>query len=148
MLESIRDRGFALLCDVPTELSMTEEIPAVIGKRRETNYGIYELKAKADPEITGDMAVELTPHTDEMYRIEPPAITLFHVVVQSPIGGESVLVDGLRLAQRLKEKILMRCEHFVKFPHVSIVNWTRGGTSTYRHLYFARMQTVLLPVLG
>jgi hypothetical protein len=104
MLESIRDRGFALLCDVPTELSMTEEIPAVIGKRRETNYGIYELKAKADPEITGDMAVELSPHTDEMYRIEPPAITLFHVVVQSPIGGESVLVDGLRLAQRLKEE--------------------------------------------
>ena len=104
MLESIRDRGFALLCDVPTELSMTEEISAVIGKRRETNYGIYELKAKAKPEITGDMAVELTPHTDEMYRIDPPAITLFHVLLQSPIGGESILVDGLRLAQRLAEE--------------------------------------------
>tara|TARA_Y100000780_G_scaffold227921_1_gene244530 strand:+ start:123 stop:1277 length:1155 start_codon:yes stop_codon:yes gene_type:complete len=104
MLESIRDRGFALLCDVPAELSMTEEISAVIGKRRETNYGIYELKAKAKPEITGDMAVELTPHTDEMYRIDPPAITLFHVLLQSPIGGESILVDGLRLAQRLAEE--------------------------------------------
>ena len=104
MLESIRDRGFALLCDIPTELSMTEEIPAIIGKRRETNYGIYELKAKAEPEITGDMAVELTPHTDEMYRIDPPGITLFHVVVQSPIGGESSLVDGLRLAERLGQE--------------------------------------------
>ena len=60
-------------------------------QRRETNYGIYELKAKADPEITGEMAVALAPHTDEMYRIDPPAITLFHMLVQSEIGDESTI---------------------------------------------------------
>ena len=101
MLESIRDLGFVKLCGVPVEASMTEEIPALVGKRRETNYGIYELKAKANPEITGDMAVGLAPHTDEMYRIDPPAITFFHVIQPSHMGGDSTLVDGLRLAQRL-----------------------------------------------
>ena len=55
-----------------------------------------------NPEQSGDMAVELVPHTDEMYRIDPPAITLFHVMVQSEIGGDSTLVDGLRLAQRME----------------------------------------------
>ena len=39
------------------------------------------------------MAVEPLPHTDEMYRIDPPAITLFHVIKQSRFGGESTLVD-------------------------------------------------------
>ena len=71
-------------------------------QRRETNYGIYEFKA--NPEMTGDMAVELIPHADQMYWIDPPAITFFHMLVQSEIGGELTLIDGLRLAERLAEE--------------------------------------------
>ncbi len=92
------------LYDVPKDSSMTERIPSLIGKRRITNYSIYELKTKPNPEISGDMAVELLSHTEEMYRIDPPAITLFHVINQSRFGGESTLVDGLRLAQCLEQE--------------------------------------------
>ncbi len=103
LLLQVRDRGFALMSGVPSELDRIDEIAALFGQRRVTNYsgGVYDLEAKAKPEITGDMAVPLDPHTDEMYRLEPPAITLFQVVKPAVEGGESTLVDGLRVAERL-----------------------------------------------
>ncbi len=101
LLRRIRDHGFALLSEVPTAYERIDEIAGLFGERRITNYGVYELKAKPNPEISGDMSVGLDPHTDEMYRIEPPAITLFQVVEPAVTGGDSTLVDGFRLAQRL-----------------------------------------------
>ncbi len=103
LLVQIRDRGFALLAGVPSDWERVDEIASLFGPRRITNYsgGIYELRTKPDPEISGDMAVPLDPHTDEMYRLEPPAITLFQVVQPAAVGGRSTLVDGLRLAERL-----------------------------------------------
>ncbi len=98
-LESLRDLGFVILQGVPKERSRTEEVASLVGMLRVTNYGIFELESKAEPEIVGDMSVALQPHTDEPYRIEPPAITLFHVLAQSEIGGDSTLTDGFRLAE-------------------------------------------------
>ena len=94
-LETVRDLGFVILRDVPRERERTEEVASLAGKLRMTNYGIFELEAKPDPEIVGDMAMELALHTDEPYRIEPPAITFFHVLAQS--DGR---VHGVRLLDR------------------------------------------------
>lgn len=103
-LESILDPGFALLRDVPPERERTEEIAALVGKLRMTNYEIYELEAKPNPEIVGDMSVALNLHTDEPYRVDPPGITFFHVIKQAMRGGESTLVDSFRLAAVLREQ--------------------------------------------
>ena len=103
-LESILDPGFAVLRDVPPERERTEEVAALIGKLRMTNYGIYELESKPDPEISGDLSVRLKSHTDEPYRVDPPAITFFHVIRQAERGGESTLVDSFRLAELLRER--------------------------------------------
>lgn len=106
LLLQVRDRGFALLSGVPADRDRIDEIAELFGQRRITNYGggIYDLESKPNPEITGDMSVRLDPHTDEMYRIEPPAITLFQVVQPAIEGGESTLVDGLRIAERLSQE--------------------------------------------
>ncbi len=103
-LETLRDLGFFLLRQVPKERERTEEVAALVGSLRLTNYGIFELEAKPSPEIVGDMALALALHTDEPYRIEPPAITLFHVLEQSAEGGESTLADGFRLAGILRQE--------------------------------------------
>lgn len=103
-LETLRDVGLVLLRNVPKERSRTEEIAGLVGKLRLTNYGIFELEAKPNPEIAGDTAVALDLHTDEPYRIEPPAITFFHVLHQSDAGGDSTMADGLWLAARLRER--------------------------------------------
>ncbi len=103
-LENLRDLGFVILRHVPAARERTAEIAALVGTLRLTNYGIYELEAKPNPEIVGDMALAIEPHTDEPYRIDPPAITLFHVLKQSTSGGESILVDGFNLVSILQKR--------------------------------------------
>jgi len=103
-LETLRDTGVVLLGDVPTDRARTEEIAGLVGKLRTTNYGIFELELKPKPEIAGDMAIALELHTDEPYRIEPPAITFFHVLAQSDAGGDSTMADGLWLARTLADR--------------------------------------------
>lgn len=103
-LETLRDKGVVLLRDVPVERARTEEIAGLVGKLRLTNYGIFELEAKPNPEIAGDMAVALELHSDEPYRIEMPAITFFHVLKQSDAGGDSIMVDGAWLAETLRQR--------------------------------------------
>jgi len=103
-LETLRDLGFVILQDVPADRERTEEVAGLVGKRRITNYGIFELKSKPNPEIVGDMAVALNLHTDEPYRRDPPAITFFHVLAQSSHGGDSRIADGYRVAETLRRK--------------------------------------------
>lgn len=103
-LETLRDKGVVLLRSVPPERERTEEIAGLVGKLRMTNYGIFELEAKPNPEISGDMAVALELHSDEPYRIEMPGITFFHVLQQSDAGGDSTMADGIWLAKTLKER--------------------------------------------
>lgn len=101
-LETLRDLGFVILREVPKARDRTEKVASLVGKLRMTNYGIFELEAKPGPEIAGDMAFPLELHTDEPYRVDPPAITLFHVLAQSDEGGASTLADGMHLAETLR----------------------------------------------
>jgi alpha-ketoglutarate-dependent taurine dioxygenase len=103
-LESILNSGFAILRNVPAAREQTEAVTSLVGKLRLTNYEIYELESKPNPEIVADMAVPLAPHTDEPYRIDPPAITFFHVITQSENGGASTLIDSFRLVDALKQR--------------------------------------------
>ncbi len=102
LLESILNVGFAILRGVPAARERTAEVTSLVGKLRMTNYEIYELESKPNPEIVGDMALPLAPHTDEPYRVDPPAITFFHVIRQSDDGGASTLVDSFRLVEQLR----------------------------------------------
>lgn len=103
-LETVRDIGFVILRDVPKDQARTEEVASLVGKLRITNYGIFELESKPNPELSGDLANALELHTDEPYRVDPPGITLFHVLQQSEHGGDSTLADGINIANRLREQ--------------------------------------------
>ena len=115
-LESILYRGFAILKGVPAEREHTEKICSLVGKLRLTNYEIYELESKPDPEIVGDTAVALAPHTDEPYRIDPPAITFFHVIEQSDDGGASTLIDSFNLVDLFKRQHPEAFELLTRIP--------------------------------
>jgi gamma-butyrobetaine dioxygenase/trimethyllysine dioxygenase len=103
-LERVRDFGFAILADVTCEREATEKVAKLVGTLRATNYGIYELISKPQPQLVADTSVALAPHTDEPYRHNPPGITFFHVLAQSEEGGDSTLVDGYYVAEMLRQK--------------------------------------------
>lgn len=104
-LENLRDYGFALVNNVPTDPEATKDIAALAGPLRVTNYGsVYDFRYTPTPLVYGDSEVGLNPHTDEPYRQAPPSITLFHFVKAAERGGESILVDTFRVGQALRDR--------------------------------------------
>ena len=95
--------GVARVTDTP-EGALTA-LARRMGYLHDTNYGLV-LDVKSEPKpwfrvLSGDA---IPPHTDNAYRYTPTGISLFHCVRQlDGPGGESFYVDGLRLAERLRD---------------------------------------------
>ena len=133
VLESILDLGFAILQGVPAAREKTAEVTSLVGKLRLTNYEIYELESKPNPQIVGDMALALDAHTDEPYRVDPPAITFFHVIEQSAQGGASTLIDSFRLAETFREKNPAAFDLLTKVPARFHRSLAEGRMFEYQH---------------
>ena len=94
--------GVARVPDTPEE-GLTS-LARRMGYLHDTNYGlVLDVKSERKPwfrVLSGDA---IPPHTDNAYRYAPTGISLFHCVRQlDGPGGESFYVDGLRLAERLR----------------------------------------------
>jgi len=47
-------------------------------------------------------------HTDNPYRDPCPGIQLLHCQTPAPVGGDSILVDGIAVAERLRDEARTR----------------------------------------
>jgi len=103
MLQHLRDFGFAVLQDVPTEPGMVLEVLKHFSYVRETNFGkMWEIKVVPGSEDVGYSNKTLPGHIDKPYHNPPPTITMLHVLKNNALGGESTLVDGFFLAEELR----------------------------------------------
>ena len=74
-----------------------------VGTTRRTNFGPdFHVQAVAEPNNVAYTAVELRPHTDLPYHEYPPGIQFLHCFVADAPGGDSTLVDGFWVADRLQ----------------------------------------------
>jgi gamma-butyrobetaine dioxygenase len=104
-LAAVRDHGFALLSGVPPREGAVLEVARSFGFVRETNYGaLFDVRAVIDPSNLAFTNLGLGPHTDNPYRDPVPTLQLLHCLENTAAGGESVLVDGFRVAERLREQ--------------------------------------------
>jgi len=102
-LEAVEVYGFCLADGVPATPEDTAALARRIGYLRATIFGDFwdftaDL-AKADTAYTN---LELRPHTDGTYALDAPGLQLFHCLAFTGHGGESVLVDGFRIAEELR----------------------------------------------
>ena len=102
-LEAVEVFGFCLADGVPATPEDTAALARRIGYLRATIFGDFwdftaDL-AKADTAYTN---LELRPHTDGTYALDAPGLQLFHCLAFSGRGGESILVDGFRVAEELR----------------------------------------------
>ena len=75
------------------------------GPVRETNYGeVFHVRAEANPTNLAFTPRALNVHTDNPYRRPVPGYQLLHCLVASDVGGVTVLVDGFRAAELLREE--------------------------------------------
>jgi trimethyllysine dioxygenase len=102
-LQAVETYGFCLAEGVPATPEDTAALARRIGYLRATIFGDFwdftaDL-AKADTAYTN---LELRPHTDGTYALDAPGLQLLHCLHFAGSGGESVLVDGFRIADELR----------------------------------------------
>eukprot|EP00931_Biecheleriopsis_adriatica_P012637 TRINITY_DN11383_c0_g1_i3.p1 TRINITY_DN11383_c0_g1~~TRINITY_DN11383_c0_g1_i3.p1 ORF type:complete len:423 (-),score=73.83 TRINITY_DN11383_c0_g1_i3:164-1432(-) len=99
--------GFALVRYVPEKLGQVERVGNLLGSVRRTNYGtLFDVVDKgADAENLAYTTASITQHTDNPYRDPVPGVQLLHCLKQAGgPGGETLLVDGFRAAEKLREE--------------------------------------------
>ena len=100
----VQSHGFALLRGVPLDDGQVIRVAALFGFVRETNYGrLFDVSARPAPNNLAYTGLGLGVHTDNPYRDPVPGLQLLHCLEASAEGGESVLVDGFRVAETLRE---------------------------------------------
>ncbi len=104
-LRLIRDYGFALVRDVPTDAKAVVGLAERVAFVQETNFGhTFEVVSKPDPENLAYTAHRLYAHTDIPNRHSAVNLQLLHCLENSAEGGESILVDGFEAARRLEQQ--------------------------------------------
>ena len=104
-LKNLYERGFVVIKNCKTEMSSVEIIAKKIGYVRESIFGglwsFESNKTMADSAYTQD---ELRPHTDSTYSNDAPGLQLLLCCRYNAVGGESILVDGFKIAEKIKKE--------------------------------------------
>lgn len=116
-LEHVIRYGFAVLRDVPVVAGQIFEVVALFGFVRETNYGrLFEVRTVENPNNLAFTSLGLSPHTDNPYRHPAPTLQLLHCLQSEDSGGESILVDGFSIAEKMRAEFPTLFERLAATP--------------------------------
>lgn len=102
-LEQVETFGFCIAEGTPAEPQATEALVRRVGYIRETLFGgFWDFTADLAKADTAYTNLELRPHTDGTYAHDAPGLQLLHCLDFEGSGGESTVIDGLKIAERLK----------------------------------------------
>ncbi|MGI9369045.1 MAG: 2-trimethylaminoethylphosphonate dioxygenase [Ruegeria sp.] len=102
-LAAISEFGFAKLTNGPIEPESLLKVVDLFGFVRETNYGPYfEVRTEVNPNNLAFTGLGLQAHTDNPYRDPVPTLQILYCLENSAQGGDSIVVDGFRAAERLR----------------------------------------------
>jgi gamma-butyrobetaine dioxygenase len=126
---ALASHGCSLLTGVPKSANVGD-VARRLGPVRDTNFGLlWDVVAEPDPVTNANTALPLPPHVDLPTREYQPGIQLLHCLVNEATGGESILVDGFRLADEVKNTRPDLYETLCTIPW----DWAnRAKTSDYR----------------
>ena len=103
-LRDQRDYGLCLVQGVPTLPGTVQSIANRISFIRETNFGVlFDVQSKPDANSAAYTTLRLPLHTDLPTRELQPGLQFLHCLVNDASGGESILVDGFRIAEEMRE---------------------------------------------
>jgi gamma-butyrobetaine dioxygenase len=99
------------------------DVVALFGFVRETNYGrFFDVVTEPSPANLANAGVGLGLHTDNPYRDPVPTLQLLHCLTASESGGETLLCDGVRVAEALRDShpqdFALLCHNPVRFRYV------------------------------
>jgi gamma-butyrobetaine dioxygenase len=115
-LAAVQRYGFALLSGVPCESGALCKVAELFGYVRETNYGRwFEVRAEVNPSNLAYTNLGLQAHTDNPYRDPVPTLQLLCCLENTVEGGDSIVVDGFKAAERLQQENWRQFELLSKY---------------------------------
>lgn len=104
-LSSLKKVGIVRLTGAADKRGEVLKLGKRIGFLYLTFYGhTWQVQDKIDANNVAYTTGKLSFHTDYPALLHPPGVQLLHCIKQTVTGGESEIVDGFNVCQKLKEK--------------------------------------------
>jgi len=104
-LSQLSRYGFAKLIKGPVEDQALMQVANLFGYVRETNYGKhFEVRTEVNATNLAYTGLGLQAHTDNPYRDPAPTMQILYCLESTAAGGENMVVDGFKVAQRLRDE--------------------------------------------
>jgi gamma-butyrobetaine dioxygenase len=130
VLSAICRYGIARVRDLPVTENTVERFAYRIGPIRESHFErVFNVVSRPDADSNAYTSAALPAHADMPTRETPHGLQLLHCLAAEASGGQSVMVDGFRVAED------MRRLYPADFENLATVKWTyanRSGESDYR----------------
>jgi gamma-butyrobetaine dioxygenase len=102
-LTTMLTSGAIVIEDTPNISGEVIRLAERIGYARPTNFGtIFDVESRPDPNNSAYTAAGLDLHTDLPNWVDPPAFQFLHALVNDATGGDSMLADGVAVANSLR----------------------------------------------
>ena len=104
-LQGLNRHGVAKVTGGPVQSGALMDVAALFGYVRETNYGKwFEVRTEVNPVNLAYTGLGLQGHTDNPYRDPTPTMQILYCLENSAEGGDSIVVDGFRCAEKLHQE--------------------------------------------
>ena len=105
-LMNIKRVGFVLVTGAPATPEATKELMERMAYIRSSIFGGFSVwDNKLDsPDDTAFTSLAIEPHTDGTYVHDAPGLQTLHCIKRDSIGGENQLVDGLAIAEKMRNE--------------------------------------------
>lgn len=105
LMKSLTSLGVGLVEGVDATVEATSKIISRVGPVQNTLFGdVWEMKPSEHHDDTAYSSQALKAHNDNTYFSESAGLQVFHVLDHKGEGGETLLVDGFRAAQCVKDE--------------------------------------------
>ncbi|XP_046397547.1 trimethyllysine dioxygenase, mitochondrial [Ischnura elegans] len=105
VVRSLVKYGVAFVTDVHPSLKGTQEVVEQLALIKHTHFGgMFEFGDAMNHADTSYTNAYIGAHTDNTYFKEAAGLLVLHCVHHEGVGGENILVDGLRAAEELRRK--------------------------------------------
>ena len=104
-LQKLYNWGFCVITNCNTEIKSVETIANKIGYVRHSIFGgLWSFQSDENMADSAYTQEELRPHTDSTYSNDAPGLQLLLCCDYNAKGGESIMVDGFKIAETIKKE--------------------------------------------
>ncbi|MBP5857902.1 TauD/TfdA family dioxygenase [Marivibrio halodurans] len=130
-VEALHVHGLAILENLDSTPEVIETVPARLGPIRATNFGsVFDVRSKPDADSNAYTTMTLPVHTDLATREFVPGLQFLHCLANEADGGDSLLVDGFRIADDLRVADPAAFEALTTLP---LTYYNKATATDYRH---------------